>query len=167
MCPRVHAIGRCDEQDQCGNPIRQWVAWLAETATPLDKYIQDMNADRKGCMKIALYKQIVAAQHGLLLSDNNLYNFGVVDNTVVIIDLGSRPLQPHPISKGFVNFTVMRKWWKKLEWQCVDKSDYEECRDLWNRPGATLDGVARQLCEVQLPPTTFFEATSLKRRRFL
>ena len=167
MCPRVHAIGRCDEQDQCGNPIRQWFAWLAETATPLDKYIQQMNADRKGCIKIALYKQIVAAQHGLLLSDNNLFNFGVVDNTVVIIDLGSRPLQPHALAKSFVNDKGMRKWWKKLEWQCVEKSDWEECQYMWTRPGATLDGVARQLCEVQLPPTTFFEATSVKRRRLL
>ena len=62
--------------------------------------MQGLNVDRKACLKIALYKHVIAAQHGLLLSDNNLFNFGVVDNTVVIIDIGSRCLQPQAIPKS-------------------------------------------------------------------
>ena len=90
ICPTIYSIGRCQEQDEWGKPRGKWFAWLAEYATPLDQYIQDPNVDRQACLKIALYQQVRAGQHGLLLSDNNLFNFGVVDNTVVIIDIGSR-----------------------------------------------------------------------------
>ena len=73
-----------------------------------------MHVDYEACLKIALYKQVVAAQHGLLLSDNNLFNLGVVDNTVVIIDTGSRKMQEHAISKGTMNTDAIQGWWKKL-----------------------------------------------------
>ena len=43
ICPVIYAIGRCEEQDQWGKPIRQWFAWLAEYATPLDKYMLGLN----------------------------------------------------------------------------------------------------------------------------
>ena len=75
ICPAIYTIGRCQEQDQWGKPTREWFAWLAEFAFPLDKYMQGMDVDRKACLKLALYKQVKAAQHGLLLSDNNLFNF--------------------------------------------------------------------------------------------
>ena len=100
ICPTIYAIGRCQEQDQWGRPTREWFAWLAEFAFPLDKYMQRMDVDRKACLKLALYKQVIAAQHGLLLSDNNLFNFGVLENTVVIIDMGSRRVEPHAIPRN-------------------------------------------------------------------
>ena len=63
ICPTIYTVGRCQEQDQWGKPTREWFAWLAEYAFPLDKYMQDMHVDRKACLKIALYKQVLAAQH--------------------------------------------------------------------------------------------------------
>ena len=114
ICPTIYAIGLCEEQDQWGNPRDEWFAWLAEYATPLDKYMQGLNVDCEACLKIALYKQVIAAQHGFLLSDNNLSNLGVVDNTVVIIDTGSRKMQEHAISKGTMNTDAIHGWWKKL-----------------------------------------------------
>ena len=63
ICPTIYTIGRCQEQDQWGKPTREWFAWLAEYAFPLDKYMQDMHVDRKACLKIALYKQVIPAQH--------------------------------------------------------------------------------------------------------
>ena len=80
--------------------------------------MQRLNVDRKACLKIVLCKQVIAAQHGLLLSDNNLFNFGVVDNTVVIIDIGSRCLQPQAIPKSTMNTGAIQKWWQKLALQC-------------------------------------------------
>ena len=127
----------------------QWFAWLAEYVTPLDKYMQRLNVDRKACLKIALYKQVIAAQHGLLLSDNNLFNFGVVDNTVVIIDIGSRCLQPQAIPKSKMNTTAIQRWWYKLAWQCRP-GELEECRVIW-RHSTSLDEVAQQLCYTCLP----------------
>ena len=114
ICPTIYAIGRCEVQDQWGTFRAEWFAWLAEYAIPLDKYMQGLNVDGEGCLKTALYKQVVAAQHGFLLSDNNLSNLGVVDNTVVIIDTGSRKMQEHAISKGTLNADAIHGWWKKL-----------------------------------------------------
>ena len=57
ICPIIYAIGRCQEQDQWGKPMGEWFAWLAEYATPLDKYMQGLNVDCKACLKIALNKQ--------------------------------------------------------------------------------------------------------------
>ena len=73
-----------------------------------------LTVDHVACLKLALFKQIVAAQHGLLLSDNNLFNLGVLDDTVVIIDTGSRTRQTDAISKGTMNDYAIYKWWKKL-----------------------------------------------------
>ena len=82
----------------------------------MDKYIQGLNVDVKACIKLALYKQLIAAQNGLLLSDNNLFNLGVLDDTVVIIDRGSRSRQTRPISKGaMTHMAINKKWWQKLE----------------------------------------------------
>ena len=147
ICPTIYKIGRCQEQDQRGRPMGQWFAWLAQYVTPLDKYMQRRNVDRKACLKIALYKQVIAAQHGFLLSDNNLFNFGVVDNTVIIIDTGSRTVEPHVIEKSKMNNTSIKKWWYKLRWQC-SRGELEECHAIWQLP--SLDAVAQQLCNTHL-----------------
>ena len=114
ICPTIYAIGLCEEQDEWGTCKAEWYAWLAEYAIPVDKYMQGLNADCEGCLKMALYKQVVAAQQGFLLSDNNLSNLGVVDNTVVIIDTGSRKMQEDAISKGTMNDAAIHNWWKKV-----------------------------------------------------
>ena len=148
ICPTIYKIGRCQEQDQRGRPMGQWFAWLAEYVTLLDKHMQRLNVDRKTCLKIALYKQVIAAQHGLLLSDNNLFNFGVVDHTVVIIDTGSRTVEPRAIQKSRMN-TSIRKWWYKLKWQC-GPGELEEIRAIWQLH--SLDEIAQQFCNMHLRP---------------
>ena len=113
MCTAIYVVGLCEEQDRWGKSRADWFAWRAEYATPLDKYMQGLNVDCEACLKIALYKQVIAAQHGLLPSDNNLFNLGVVDNTVVIIDIGSRTRKTHAIPKGTMNTDAIYGWWKK------------------------------------------------------
>ena len=61
ICPIIYAIARC-QIATCPNSF--WFAWLAEYAIPLDKYMLGINVDRQGCIRIALYKQVLAAQHG-------------------------------------------------------------------------------------------------------
>ena len=114
ICPTIYVVGPCEEQSLRGKFKAEWFGWIAEYATPLDKYMQGLNVDHVACLKIALYKQIVAAQHGLLLSDNNLFNLGVLDDSVVIIDTGSRTRKTYAISKGTMNDHAIHKWWNKL-----------------------------------------------------
>jgi len=149
ICPTVYQIGRCQEQDQRGNRTREWFAWTAEYAIALNKYMQRPNVECEACLKIALYKQVIAGQHGLLLSDNNLFNFGVVDDTVVIIDMGSRALEPQAMAKSRMTKYAMKEWWKKLKWQCKDPQEYAECRTIWQE-AYHLDDVAQKLCNTRL-----------------
>ena len=114
ICPTIYVVGPCEEQSLRGKFKAEWFGWIAEYATPLDKYMARLTVDHVACLKLALYKQIVAAQHGLLLSDNNLFNLGVLDDTVVIIDIGSRPRKTYAISKGTMNEKSIYSWWNKL-----------------------------------------------------
>ena len=115
ICPAIYVAGPCEEETLERVYKHEWYGWVEDHAMPLNKYIQGLNVDHMACIKLALYKQIVAAQHGLLLSDNNLFNLGVLDDTVVIIDTGSRSRQTRAISKGTMNDMAINKWWKKLE----------------------------------------------------
>ena len=151
ICPAIHGIGRCLEQDECGTPKCKWFGWLADYVTPLDRYIQDPTADREACFKMALYQQVRAAQQGLLLSDNNLMNFGVKGDTVVIIDTGKEPLRRHAISKSDMNTGAIQGWWKMLEWRGSTSVEAARCRAVW-RQCCSLEEVARRLCDTRLPP---------------
>ena len=115
ICPTIYVAGPCEEETLAGVYKQEWYGWIAECAIPLDKYIQGLNVDVMACIKRALYTQIVAAQNGLLLSDNNLFNLGALDDTVVIIDTGSRAKKSHPISKGTMTQKAIHKWWKIVE----------------------------------------------------
>ena len=115
--------------------MQEWFAWLAEKTIPLDKYMITLEAaklyeERKSCLKLALYKLVKAAMHGMMISDNNLFNFGVINNTVVIIDAGSRRLQSTAILKGTLNDKSIRRWWSKLGPQCRP-DELEEIQEIW------------------------------------
>ena len=114
ICPTIYVAGPCEEQSEWDEFKEEWFAWIAELAIPLDKYMASLTVDHVACLKLALYKQIVAAEHGLVLSDNNLFNLGVLDDTVVIIDTGSRTKVSHAINKGTLNHQAVHKWWNKL-----------------------------------------------------
>ena len=45
--------------------------------------------------------------------------------------------------------TSIRKWWRKLAWQC-QPGEVEECRAIWHN--RSLDEVAQQLCNTRLRP---------------
>ena len=151
LCPAIYDRACCLEVNSKGEQVGYWFAWLAESAIPLNKFMSSLDfVHQQTCLRVALYKQVVAAQCGLLLSDNNLFNLGVVDNTVVIIDCGSRYLQARAIPKGRMNQAAMHKWWKKLSWQCGDEHDFTECREIWQHAGNTLDEVAEHMRNMRL-----------------
>ena len=160
VCPRIYATGVVHEQDRCGHLKQVWFAWFTELAYPLDKYMALPDADRKACLKIALYKQVVVAQHGLLLSDNNLFNCGVIADTgsgvtVAIIDMGSNLPEAHPIKKSTMNDKAMTGWWQKLRWALANPSDADECHSIWtDAANYDLDLVARQVCNTVLRPAS-------------
>ena len=68
-----------------------------------------------------------------ILSDNALFNFGMVHDNVVIIDAGSRRKSPK-ISKGEFNRLVMRKFWSKAQ-TVVQPAELEVHRNQWTSAG--------------------------------
>ena len=57
---------------------------------------------------------LIANFHDHILSDNALFNFGMVDGNVVIIDAGSRSGEPQ-LSGGSFNKKVMTRLWIKAQ----------------------------------------------------
>ena len=136
ICPEVYDIAWCQEFNAKGKYIQDWYGWTAEATIPLDKCMMQLKIAGKDemrllCLKTALYKQVLAGVHGLLLSDNNLFNFGVVKKTVVIIDAGSREFESQAIAKSTMNKRAIRGWWDKLLLQCM-LEEVKQLRELWN-----------------------------------
>ena len=77
LCPAVLQSSLCVEFDASGMEKREWLAWIAEYTPALNEVLQLPEIDRRACMMSALYVQVRAAQLGLLLSDNNIFNLGV------------------------------------------------------------------------------------------
>ena len=71
-----------------------------DQAIPSDEFGQCNYAVKSKCTLAAFCCILRAAEHGLYLSDNHFFNFGVkitsvaTEHTVVIIDAGSRGLDP-------------------------------------------------------------------------
>ena len=106
--PKVHASAPC----QFGH--QTWHAWIVEQAKPLDQILKENPAASNVCIPGAARAMLIANFNNHILSDNALYNFGMVDGNVVIIDAGSRFGQPQ-LSIGGFNKKVMTPFWIKAQ----------------------------------------------------
>ena len=89
--PMVHGSGQCYEVDSAGRRLKTWHAWVIDRAKPLDKILKENPAAINVCIPGAVRAMLISQSMGHILSDNALFNFGMVDSKVVIIDAGSRP----------------------------------------------------------------------------
>ena len=130
LYPEIHSSNVCIEYDSVAQPVAQWYAWVTERALPMDQFLKRRdvlpNVSVVGIIRCTLH----AAMCGHYLSDNNMFNFGVLRNEVVIIDAGSRKLEQRQITKGEFNKLCMRNLWTKLNLH-VAHSDYAEYETAW------------------------------------
>lgn len=171
ICPDIYEVqANVREYDGGGKLCGQWFAWTAEYTIPLHTYLRMPPAalnnlqrpNPEDCVKAALLAQVQAAQQGLLLSDNNLNNFGVASGCVVILDLGSRTLvEPGQISKSELNKKAILGWWRKLATQCERREDFERVREIWQNL-VSLKDAATRLSYASLPnhDTVFLTGTA-------
>ena len=160
ICPDIYEVQANVREYDVGGKLRgQWFAWTAEYTIPLHKYLRMppaalnnlQRANPEDCIKAALLTQIRAAQQGLMLSDNNLNNFGVACGRVVILDLGSRTLvEPGKITKSQMNKTAILGWWKKLATQCERPEDFQRVKRIW-QDHMSFEEVAAGLSHASLP----------------
>ena len=104
--PKVHASAQCQFRDQT------WHAWIVEQAKPLDQILKEYQTASNVCIPGAVRAMLVAWSRNHILSDNALFNFGMVNDNVVIIDAGSRSGEPQQ-SRSRFNRKVMTRFWKK------------------------------------------------------
>ena len=87
----------------------------------MDEFGQCNYAVKSKCTLAAFCCILRAAEHGLILSDNRFFNFGVkitsvaTEHTVVIIDAGSRGLDPDLWTKAQINAKIMKRFWQWAE----------------------------------------------------
>ena len=104
------------EFDSVGQSVRRWNAWVVEQAMPLDQFLGNPSTSDEvanGCAIGTIRSMLHAAKHGHTMSDNAMFDFGLLGNEIVIIDAGARHLTPE-MSKRDFNVTTMRKLWGKL-----------------------------------------------------
>ena len=109
--PKVHASAQCQFGDQT------WHAWIVEQAKPLDQILKENPAASNVCIPGAVRAMFIANSNYHILSDNALFNFGMVDGKVVIIDARSRFGQPELIKSTFnkgpsMDRRILLKWLK-------------------------------------------------------
>ena len=127
------------EYNSVEQPVLRWYAWVCEYAKPLDKCIgQDGVTDDviRRCIAGTIRVMLRAATQGHHLSDNGLYNFGMIQSNVVIIDAGSRI--KCDMTKGDFNKTCMRKFWPKLN-AFVQQSHFTSFQRTWQSHDTIYD----------------------------
>ena len=78
--PKVHASGQCSTVSSAGQPAEMWQAWLSDYAKPLDQILKEFPAASKICIPGAIRAMVKAHAGGHILSDNALFNFGMVED---------------------------------------------------------------------------------------
>jgi hypothetical protein len=154
--PMVHASCQCQVFNSAGRPAQTWHAWVMDYAKPLDQILKEDPAISNVCILGAIHAMVTAHSREHLLSDNALFNFGMVQDNVVIIDAGSRAKTP-PMTRGEFNKKVMKPFWSKAQ-TLVQPADLEVHREQWKSAGWNMDIVLQtyqerwqNLCNAEQP----------------
>ena len=134
--PKVQASCQCQLGDSAGQPVQTWHAWVIEYAAPLDQILKENPASSNICILGAVYAMVMAHSRGHILSDNALFNFGMVHDNVVIIDAGSRPMSSK-MRKSEFNQKVMTKFWSKAQ-TVVQPAELQVHRNQWASAGRDM-----------------------------
>ena len=134
--PKVHARRRCEEIDCAGRPVKTWYAWVMDYAKPLDQMLKENPSASKICILGAVHAMVTAHSWDHILSDNALFNFGMVQDNVVIIDAGSNR-QSTKKTKGEFNRAVMKRFWSKAQ-TVVQPAKLEVYRQQWTEAGKDM-----------------------------
>ena len=81
--PMVHASGQCEVVDLAGRRRKTWHAWVVEQAKPLDQILKTNPAACNLCIPGAVRAMLTAHSRGHILSDNALFDFGMVQGNLV------------------------------------------------------------------------------------
>ena len=134
--PMVHASCQCQVFNSAGRPAQTWHAWVMDYAKPLDQMLKEYPATSNICILGAIHAMVTANSRQHLLSDNALFNFGMMQDNVVIIDAGSRFGEPLK-TKGQFNKGVMAQFWSKAQ-TLVQPAHLAVHKEQWRSAGCDM-----------------------------
>ena len=135
LYPQLYAWSWCVEYNAVGHPVFEWKGWVVDYALPLDQFLNQPNLPKEAssfCIVGAVRCMLHAAEHTHYMSDNAFFNFGIVRDQVVILDVGSRPIHSDTMSKSHFHAKVMKKFWSKAK-LLVSVSDVTSCENAWRQ----------------------------------
>ena len=140
VCPKVHASAEC----KFGHET--WHAWVADLAKPLDQILKENAAASNVCIPGAVRAMLIAHSNNHILSDNALFNFGMVGGNVAIVDARSRFGQPELIKRTFSK-NVIRPFWIKAQ-AVIHPTTLRWYKKEWHQAGEDIV-TALQNCETR------------------
>ena len=111
--PKVHASGQCSTLSSAGQSAEIWQVWLSDYAKPLDQILKESPAASNICIPGAIRAMLTAHSGRHILSDNALFNFGMLQGNVVTIDAGS--CESSEMTKGEFNQKYLKNPGAKLK----------------------------------------------------
>jgi hypothetical protein len=135
--PTVYASGEITQLNQARGNVKTWQTWITDYAKPLDQIIKETSAASYICITGAIRAMLRANTVGHILSDNALFNFGMVQKNILIIDAGSR-FDQAKLTRGEFNKKVMQQFWRKVE-PLVSTHDLTSLKHQWHAAGHLID----------------------------
>ena len=129
-----------------------WNAWTTDLALPCDQALEAGNIDLTALVWQTLLCLCLCAHWGLLVTDNALFNFGVLNGRVVLIDAGSRQCEESPVVKTRLTASL-NKFWYKLNWYVKTPEHRQTAQNVrqhfldayWSPQDVSLDQVTQNL----------------------
>ena len=104
VCPTVYDHREClVYRNSDANSAEQpeiWNAWTTDMVRPCDQVLEADGINLEVLVWHTLLCMCLSANYGLLISDNGLPNFGVLNGRVLLIDAGSRQIEKSPLEKS-------------------------------------------------------------------
>ena len=142
LCPTVYDHRECRVyRSPYPNNAEQpeiWNAWTIAMALPCDQALEAGAISLEALVWHTLLCMCLSGICGLLLSDNGLFNFGVLTGRVVLIDAGSRQCEESPLSKSRLTRSL-RRFWVKLNWYLKDNKQYQTAKKMREYFSLVLD----------------------------
>ena len=156
ICPTVYAHRECHVyRNPDPNSAEQpeiWNAWTTAMALPCDQALEADAINLEALLWHSLRCMCFSGKCGLLISDNGLFNFGVLTGRVVLIDAGSRQCEDSPLHKTRLTASLKR-FWSKLNWYLKNNEQRQMAKQMrrqfvdscWAPQNVSLDEVMATL----------------------
>ena len=115
----------------------KFYGWIVEYAESLDRVLVSSEMAYESCISSCLLNIIQCSSHGFVMNDPGMYNFGILeDSSVVVIDGGGAWTPDTDISaqsRSVLYGKNVKRFFDKLKWFCAKHSSVDTfCTKLWD-----------------------------------